>query len=69
VTVSLDRGESYREGLRAIDFNVVSSLGAQTRAHKGKPISMGDTNLGGHRIIYIVPLQLKSASMRRCLNV
>jgi hypothetical protein len=56
VTMSLDRGESYGEGLWAIDFNGVSLLGAQTGAHKGKPISMRDTNLGGHRIIYIVPI-------------
>jgi hypothetical protein len=37
-------------------FNGVSLLGAQTGAHKGKPISMGDTNLGGHRIVCIVSL-------------
>jgi hypothetical protein len=56
VTVSLDRGEAYKEGLWAIDFNGLSLLGAQTGAHRGKPISMGDKNLCGHRIVYIVPL-------------
>jgi hypothetical protein len=38
---------------------LISLLGAQTRVHKGKLISVGGKNLGGHRIVCIILLLIR----------